>query len=89
MLLHQDLHPGNVLRAERQPWLAIDPKPLVGERAFSAVPLVRSFELGNERRDVARRLARVSEELELDRERVRLWSLAQIVAWVIESRLIR
>lgn len=86
VLLHQDLHPGNVLRAQRQPWLAIDPKPLVGERAFSAVPLVRSFELGNERRDVERRLARVSEELDLDRERVRLWSLAQIVAWGMDSQ---
>src|SRR5207253_8730888 len=29
VLLHQDLHDANVLAAERQPWLAIDPKPLV------------------------------------------------------------
>ncbi|MGH2956248.1 MAG: aminoglycoside phosphotransferase family protein, partial [Solirubrobacterales bacterium] len=31
-LANQDLHGGNVLRAEREPWLVIDPKPLVGER---------------------------------------------------------
>ena len=36
VVLHQDFHGGNVLRAEREPWLVIDPKPLVGERAFDA-----------------------------------------------------
>ena len=33
MVLHQDLHGGNVLAATRETWLAIDPKPLVGERS--------------------------------------------------------
>lgn len=33
VLLHQDFHHGNILAARRQPWLAIDPKPLVGERS--------------------------------------------------------
>jgi streptomycin 6-kinase len=33
VLLHQDFHGGNVLRSQRG-WLAIDPKPLVGEREF-------------------------------------------------------
>jgi streptomycin 6-kinase len=27
VLVHQDLHAGNILRARREPWLAIDPKP--------------------------------------------------------------
>jgi streptomycin 6-kinase len=31
VLLHTDLHAGNVLSAEREPWLAIDPKPYVGD----------------------------------------------------------
>jgi streptomycin 6-kinase len=47
VLLHQDLHAGNVLRAEREPWLVIDPKPLVGEREFSLAPIIRSVELGH------------------------------------------
>ena len=34
MLLHTDLHAGNVLAAEREPWLAIDPKPYVGDPAY-------------------------------------------------------
>ena len=37
-LLATDLHAGNVLRAERQPWLVIDPKPFVGDPAFVGDP---------------------------------------------------
>ena len=47
VLLHQDLHGDNVLAAQREPWLAIDPKPLVGEREFGIAPVVRSRELGH------------------------------------------
>ena len=41
VVLHQDLHGGNVLRAQREPWLAIDPKPLVGEREFDTASFLR------------------------------------------------
>ncbi len=81
VLLHQDLHAGNILRAQRAPWLTIDPKPLVGEREFGIAAIVRSFELGHGRRQVLWRLDRLTEELELDRERALLWSLAQTIAW--------
>src|SRR2546428_3304193 len=74
-----------VLRARREPWLAIDPKPLAGEREFGLAPIVRSFEFGASRRDVRHRLDRLSSELGLDRERSRLWCLAQTVAWSIRS----
>lgn len=80
VLVNQDLHAGNVLRAAREPWLVIDPKPLAGERAFGLAPVLR---------DIARRdldalvpaLDRLSTDLRLDRERVRRWTLAQTVAW--------
>jgi len=85
ILLHQDLHGDNVLRAQREPWLAIDPKPLVGEREFGLAPIVRSFEFGAARRDVQHRLDRLTSELGLDRERSRLWCLAQTVAWSLGS----
>ena len=39
MLLHGDLNPTNVLRSDRG-WLAIDPKPMVGDPAFDAARLV-------------------------------------------------
>ena len=85
VLLHQDLHAGNVLRAEREPWLVIDPKPLVGEREFGVAPIVRSFELARGRTHVLYRFDRLTAELGLDRERARLWALAQTVAWAIGS----
>ena len=81
VLVHQDLHSENVLAAEREPWLVIDPKPLAGEREFSAAPIVRACELGHSKRDVLYRLDRVSAELGLDRERAKGWTIAQTIAW--------
>jgi streptomycin 6-kinase len=85
VLLHQDLHFDNVLAAQREPWLVIDPKPLLGEREFAVAPLVRSFELGHSRRDVLHRFDRLTAELGLDRERARGWTIAQTVAWTSDS----
>jgi streptomycin 6-kinase len=81
VLLHQDLHGDNVLAARREPWLVIDPKPLVGEREFAVAPIVRSRELGESKRDVLHRFDRLTAELGLDRERARGWTIAQTVAW--------
>jgi streptomycin 6-kinase len=85
VLLSQDLHAENVLSAEREPWLAIDPKPLAGEREFAVAPIVRSFELGHSKRDVLHRLDRLTSELGLDRERARGWTIVQTVAWSVDS----
>jgi streptomycin 6-kinase len=81
VLLHQDLHGDNVLAAQREPWLAIDPKPLVGEREFAVAPIVRSTELGHSRRAVLHRLDRLTSELGLDRDRARGWTIGQTIAW--------
>ena len=81
VLVHQDLHGENVLAAEREPWLVIDPKPLAAEREFSVAPIVRSFELGHSKRDALYRLDRLCSDLDLDRERARGWTIAQTVAW--------
>jgi len=40
VLLHGDLNPTNVLAATREPWLAIDPKPMVGDAAYDGPRLV-------------------------------------------------
>lgn len=84
VVLHQDFHHGNVLAAQRQPWLAIDPKPLVGDPAFDTGSLLRDRRhdliAGPEpARRMARRVDQLSEELGLDRERMRAWGLAQAV----------
>ena len=79
-LVNQDLHGGNVLRAEREPWLVIDPKPLVGERELEAqrAPPQR-------RLDVSRWLDALA-ELGLDRERARGWGVAHNLAWAWDER---
>ena len=62
VLLHGDLNPTNVLAAEREPWLAIDPKPMVGDPAYDGPRLVTQpdpLRHARPRRD-ARRAARRS-----------------------------
>ena len=88
VLLHQDLHGDNVLAAQREPWLVIDPKPLIGEREFAVAPIVRSFELGHSKRDSLYRLDRLTSELGLDRERARAWTIGQTMAWAFDSEYI-
>jgi streptomycin 6-kinase len=83
VLCHQDLHGGNILRAEREPWLAIDSKPIVAERAYDLVPAVRDLD---ENRSITvaemrRRLDVLSDRLGVDRERVRRWMIAKHLAW--------
>jgi streptomycin 6-kinase len=73
-LVNQDLHGGNILRASREPWLVIDPKPLVGERELEASGLLRNA-------DSVSRWLDVLTELGLDRERARGWGVAHNLAW--------
>jgi streptomycin 6-kinase len=82
VLVNQDLHGDNVLAAQREPWLVIDPKPLAAEREFALAPIVRSGELGHSKRDVLYRLDRLCSELGLDRERARGWTIVQTTAWL-------
>jgi streptomycin 6-kinase len=67
VLLATDLHAGNVLRAEREPWLVIDPKPFVGDPAYDATQHLLN------RSDPDRAVDRFAELLGVDAERVRLW----------------
>lgn len=85
VLLHQDLHAGNVLRAQREPWLVIDPKPLVGEREFGIAAIVRGGELGHAPDLIRHRLDRLTSDLGLDRDRGRGWALAQTLAWAFDE----
>jgi streptomycin 6-kinase len=82
VLVSQDFHAGNVLCATRAPWLAIDPKPLRGEREFGVVGLIRNAESEAQLR---RLLDALSSTLDLDRERMRGWALVQTLAWSYEG----
>jgi streptomycin 6-kinase len=85
VLLNQDLHADNVLSAEREPWLVIDPKPVTGEREFAVAPLVRGWELGHSKAATLRRFDRLTSELGLDRQRARGWAAGQAIAWGIDQ----
>ena len=85
VLLNQDLHADNVLSAEREPWLVIDPKPLAGEREFAVAPLVRGYELGHSKAATLHRFDRLTSELGLDRERAGGWAAGQAIAWGIDQ----
>lgn len=84
VLLHGDYHHGNVLAGERMPWLAIDPKPLTGERAYDLAWLARdrlstlAAQPGS-RAAARRRLAKLASSLDVDPDRLRGWSLFRAV----------
>ncbi|MGW7071423.1 aminoglycoside phosphotransferase family protein [Streptomyces sp. NPDC054855] len=84
-LLHWDLHFENVLAAEREPWLAIDPKPLAGDPGFDLWPALNNrFDAD----DVLWRFDAMSEVLGLDRGRARAWTLGRVLQnalWEIED----
>jgi streptomycin 6-kinase len=79
VLLATDLHAGNVLRAERRPWLVIDPKPFVGDPAYDATQHLFNCE-ARMRSDPDGTIRRFADLLELDHERVRLWTFARAAA---------
>lgn len=79
VLLHQDLHGGNVLESERG-WLAIDAQPLVGEREFDVASLIRDRRPAT-KAQLEWRLDYLVERLELDPERTRGWAIAHALAW--------
>lgn len=79
-LANQDLHGLNILRAEREPWLVIDPKPIVGERELNGVALLRNAAFRGGRASVKLWLDALA-NLGLDRERLRGWGVGHALAW--------
>jgi len=79
VLLATDLHSGNVLRAKRQLWLAIDPKPFLGDPAYDATQHLVNCDhrMRSHPHETIRRFADL---LEVDRDRVRLWMFARVAA---------
>lgn len=92
-LLHWDLHYGNVLAADREPWLAIDPEPLVGDPGFDLWPALDSGWSDDPARTdapllVRRRFDILTEMLDLDRHRAAVWTRARLLQntlWDIED----
>ena len=79
VLLATDLHAGNVLRSERQPWQVIDPKPFVGDPAYDTTQHLFNC-AARLRSDPDGTICRIADLLGVDRERVRLWTFARAAA---------
>jgi streptomycin 6-kinase len=92
-LLHWDLHYDNVLAGEREPWLAIDPKPLAGDPGFDLMPALDNrwddvVATGDVRRAVLRRFDLMVDMLGLDRRRAAGWTLGRVLQnslWSVED----
>jgi streptomycin 6-kinase len=92
-LLHGDLHHHNILAAQRQPWLALDPKGVVGEPAYEVGALLRNpmpqiLDQPDVKGIMARRVDQLAEELGFDRKRLVGWGVAQAVLsawWMLED----
>ncbi|GGQ30262.1 aminoglycoside phosphotransferase family protein [Streptomyces sp. MMS20-AI2-20] len=92
-MLHWDLHYDNVLAAQREPWLAIDPEPLAGDPGFDLWPALDSrwddvVMKNGALRVVRRRFDLLTEVLGLDRARATGWTLGRLLQnslWDIED----
>lgn len=78
-VVHGDFHGRNILRADREPWLAVDPKGYVGDPAYDAGTLlkarVRELAASDRPEKAVHRMLQVfAEAAELDLERVRRWA---------------
>jgi streptomycin 6-kinase len=77
VLLSTDLHAGNVLASDREPWLAIDPKPYAGDPAYEGLQhMLNCDRLRADPAGLARRMAAL---LEVDAERLTRWLFARCV----------
>lgn len=93
VLLHGDLHQGNILKAGPDTWRAVDPKGVIGEPAAEIGPfminpspdLIRWPDL---KKVLSNRLAVFTERLALDPRRLWAWSYIRAVlaaAWSAEE----
>jgi streptomycin 6-kinase len=84
LLLHGNFRQGKVLSGDRAPWLVVGPEPLVGERAYDLARLVRDrvedLVASSAGPSAARRrVNKLADSLEVDRERLRGWTLFRAV----------
>jgi streptomycin 6-kinase len=92
-LLHWDLHYDNVMAAQRQPWLVIDPKPLAGDPAFEIFPVLWNgwddlVATGDLPRAIRDRFDLMLEVTGIDRDRALGWTAGRIlqnVLWEAED----
>ena len=87
-VVHGNLHYENVLAADREPWLAIAPRPMNGDPHYEVAPMLwhRWNELtGNIRDGVRRRFYTLVDAANLDEERARAWVIVLVVRYAIRD----
>lgn len=92
-IIHTDLHYYNVLRGERAPWLAIDPKPLSGDPCYEVAPLLWNnwaevVGSVDARATIRSRFETVVDVAGLDEERAKAWVVVRMLVnamWEIED----
>ena len=90
-LLHGNLRFGHVLRAEREPWLAIDPNGMAGDPAYEVAPLLgqlcsRLAAEPDPRGIVLAVLAAFADGAGVDGERARRWAQVYLVEQALWCR---
>lgn len=89
LIVNRDTHLGNIVAAEREPWLLIDPQACLGEAAFDAGFLIlKQVETRPDPGRTGTRVATTADELGVDRERARGWAFMRAVeeiAWSVED----
>lgn len=92
VVLHGDLHHDNVLTADREPWLAIDPHGVVGDPGYDAGALLYNPDPDNRAPEltalVPRRLEQLADGLAMPGERILAWAYVKAVlsdVWTAES----
>jgi len=90
VILHGDIHHGNILDFEDKGWLVIDPKGLIGESYFDFANLFLNpdFELATQPGRLETQLNLVCKMADLDKTRLLKWILAYAglsAAWHLED----
>ena len=75
--LHGDYHHWNVLSATREPWLAIDPKPMVGDPAYDGAQFLGNRFGTRGPDEFEGELARFAEAAGFDETHVLRWCFAR------------
>ncbi|MFD6161799.1 aminoglycoside phosphotransferase family protein [Nocardia sp. NPDC060256] len=74
LLANEDLHYENVLGGTREPWLVIDPQPLIGDPEFTTLSLIWNRRTESSLDD---RFAAIVDGAGLDADRARAWTLVR------------
>ena len=90
VILHGDIHHGNILDFGAHGWLAIDPKGIIGERTFDYANIFCNpdLEIATQPGRLVKQLNIISETANLNRLRLLKWILAYAglsAAWILEE----